>query len=197
MSLPHAILGVLSTGPRHARAVARTLTQLLDGIRPVNAGQVYATLERLTRQQRVTVARGAMSSASGSTGRTYALLPAGQRELQRWLEHATVEPALRCGFVERLVVLHALRDTDGLARLTAARRARVAALRDVVAADGRRPRRVVDVVAAGRRGERLVELARLGALRLLAAELAWLDDVERTLVRPAQDVTERIDARDA
>jgi DNA-binding PadR family transcriptional regulator len=184
MSLPHAILGVLATGPGHARAVARTLTQLLDGIRPVNAGQVYATLERLTRQQHTMVAHRTGLAAGHSATRIFALLPSGQRELRRWLERAEVEPPLRCGFGERLVVLHALHDGDGLARLIAARRARVTALRDVLTAVARRPARFADADESARRAVvHRVTLARGAALRLLASELAWLDDVERALLR--------------
>jgi DNA-binding PadR family transcriptional regulator len=196
MSLPHAILAVLATGPRHGRAVTRELSDLFDGIRPVNAGQVHAALERLTRHQHVTIVRCGVSATCHSAVRTYVLLPSGERELRRWLERARVEPAQRCGFGERLVVLHALRNMDGIARLVGARRARVTALRGVLVSDVRRAR-FLDADHADPTPAQVLALARAAALRLLAAEIAWLDDVERTLLPAAPHVTERIDASGA
>ncbi|MBY0273970.1 PadR family transcriptional regulator [Candidatus Binatia bacterium] len=187
MSLPHAILGVLATGPRHGRAVARSLAHRLDGLRPVGAGQVYATLGRLTRRRLVTAAVDAIRDAHGVPLRTYALTPAGERALRRWLERAEVDPEVADGFVARLLVLHELGDAAGTARLVAARRARLVRLQAVAAA---RPLPAIGHDAAHdppcgdeRAATRDVAgLVREAALRLVATELAWLADVEARLL---------------
>jgi DNA-binding PadR family transcriptional regulator len=181
MSLPHAILGVLAAGPRHGHAVARALAHLLAGIRPVNRGQVYATLRRLTRRQLVRAADGDDIVSRASHVRPYAILPQGRRELRRWLERADVEPETRCGFVERLAVLHALGDTEGLVRLVAARRAQLDALRARLERIDRLRRRAT---ASDSGAAPATELVRAAALRLVASETAWLADVERTLAPP-------------
>jgi len=191
MSLPHAILGIVADGPHHGRAVARALAHLLDGIRPVNPGQVYATLERLTRRQLIVVRPVTAGEERTIGAKTYVLAPAGRAELRRWLGRAAVEPEPRCGFLERLAVLHALGDARGLAHLLASRRARLEELRDGLATplrdapardagDARRPRPAV-----------IAALLREAALQLLAAELAWVDDAERALLQalPAAPAT--------
>ena len=181
MSLPHAILGVLADGPRHGRAVARALTHLLDGIRPVNPGQVYATLERLTRRGMVATQPVRGDGPRVAHGRTYALTPAGRAALRRWLGTAEVEPETACDFVERLVVLYALGDTDGLARLLAVRRAQVSALRDALER-ARRARHPRDRPRSPDRDRAsLASLLRDAARDLLLAELAWIDDTELAL----------------
>jgi len=171
MSLPHAILGILATGPRHGHAVARELAHLLDGLRSVNRGQVYATLGRLTRRRMISVAAHGESDARPCGVRPYAILPRGRGELQRWLDGAQSEPPVRCGFVERLIVLHALGDADGLARLVAARRARLVTLHGTLRRIDRDVRRHTAIAHV-----------REASLRLVATEIAWLSNVERTLL---------------
>jgi DNA-binding PadR family transcriptional regulator len=180
MSLPHAILGVLADGPRHGRAVARALAHLLDGIRPANPGQVYATLGRLTRRGMV-VARPARG-ARAAHGAAYALAPAGRAALRRWLGTAGVAAEAPCGFVERLVVLHALGNADGLARLLAVRRAQLTALRDALASPRRGHRTHDRLPTPDAAAAPLAPLVREAALDLLAAELAWLDDAREKLL---------------
>lgn len=182
MSLPHAILGVLADGPRHGRAVARALAHLLDGIRPANPGQVYATLGRLTRRGLVVARRAGDDAVPRARGPTYALSSSGHAALRRWLGTAEVAAEAPCGFVERLVVLHALGDADGIARLLDVRRAQVAALRDALASP-RHGRRTHDRAAApGAAVTPLAVLVRAAAHELLAAELAWLDDARDHLL---------------
>ena len=183
MSLPHAILGILAAGPRHGHAVARELAHLLDGIRPVNRGQVYATLGRLTRRRMISVAVRDENDARAGVVRPYVILPRGRDELRRWLDGASVEPPARCGFAERLLVLHALGDLDGLARLVAARRARLATLHGTL----RRIHR-------GLRHDAASTHAHEAMLRLVATEVAWLARVERTLLPSAEPAP---DARSA
>ena len=182
MSLPHAILGILAIGPRHGHAVARALARLLDGIRPVNRGQVYATLRRLTRRQMACAADGDGIASRASDARPYAILPDGRRELRRWLGRAEVEPEAPCGFVERLAVRHALGDTDGLARLLVVRRARLDTLRATLERIDRRRRVEAVIDAADAADAAVADLVRAAALRLVDSEIAWLADVERTLV---------------
>lgn len=57
MPLAHTILAVLADGPLHGHAVGQRVRALLCDLRPVNVGQVHATLARLARDGLVT--RGA------------------------------------------------------------------------------------------------------------------------------------------
>lgn len=179
MSLAPAILALLATGPLHGHAVARRLTRLLDGLRPVNPGQVYATLARLTRQQQV----ASLAPAPGARARPvapYALLPAGRRALRRWRDTPAADAAAGGALVERLVVLAALADRARIARVLRAHAARCTELLHELDRSTARPGRAREAPGTVAVVDR--ERIRRAARRHLAAELAWLRDAERLLV---------------
>jgi len=156
MSFANAVLAVLVDGPQHGYAVHGALRSLLAGVRPVNHGQVYATLERLAREALVT--RG----VDPSGGATFALTPDGRRALERWLERALGCASPDGELPARLALLAAEGDLPGAARLVAEQRTRCAALERVLAT-------------------RPDDLVREAALRHVAAERAWLALVEQAL----------------
>lgn len=171
MSLANALLAVVaaSSEPLHGHAIARQLARLFDGIRPVNRGQVYATLRRLTRDGLLARTSHGVASRAG----TITLRSAGRAALDAWLaQPAAGAPAASCELIERLVVATALGDRALVRRLLDARHERTTdLLRSLTARRGDGP--TSDLV---------LEAAR----RHLAAELAWLADAARVLGDAAQ-----------
>src|ERR1044072_8359170 len=49
MSSPHALLGLLESGPRHGYDLKRAYDERFGSDRPLSYGQVYATLARLRK----------------------------------------------------------------------------------------------------------------------------------------------------
>ena len=49
MSVPHTMLGLLRTGPRHGYDLKRAYDARFAHARPLRYGQIYATLARLQR----------------------------------------------------------------------------------------------------------------------------------------------------
>ncbi|MEW6269714.1 MAG: PadR family transcriptional regulator [Thermodesulfobacteriota bacterium] len=168
MVLEHAILAVLSGGPQHGYAVRRELSHALFGIRTVNQGQVYATLERLARDGLVTIDDAGAAGAR----RTYALTAAGRRRLRRWLDRPTGAQEPRSDLPARLALLASSGDRTGIERLLAEQRARCATVTRLL---GRRAQPVAD------RGGASGDLVARAVLRHVAAELEWLDLVQREL----------------
>jgi DNA-binding PadR family transcriptional regulator len=172
MSLEHAILALLAAAPRHGYEIGKTLNAALRGVRPVNAGQVYATLERLARDGAIARHDGAPHGAGVATGgaarrQRFVLLPAGRRALRRWLARPAGGIATSDDFALRLALRTFSGDRPGIARLVRARRARCATLHHLL------------------RDAAQDALHVRAARRHLDAELAWLEDAERVLVAAA------------
>lgn len=89
MSVTHVLLGVLASGPAHGYDLKREHDARFPGAKELPFGQVYASLQRLTRDELVEVVE---TMQDGGPARTvYALTPAGRTELDGWLSSS--EPA--------------------------------------------------------------------------------------------------------
>ena len=88
MSTGHILLGLLTERPKHGYELKREHDERLPGARPLAYGQVYATLQRLERDGRVTVA-GTVQEA-GPERTVYEITEEGTEEVRRWL--GEVEP---------------------------------------------------------------------------------------------------------
>jgi DNA-binding PadR family transcriptional regulator len=169
MALKYAILTILCGEPKHGYAVRRELDRVLNGIWAVNQGQVYATLERLARDGLVTADIARWPTAS----RAFAPSAAGRRRLRRWLERPAGTEQPRSELPARLALLASVGDEAGIRRQLEVQRARCATLTRLLGVTGD------GVPSAGAAtGDPVAE----AALRHLEAELAWLADVERTLL---------------
>jgi molybdate-binding protein/DNA-binding PadR family transcriptional regulator len=93
MTVAHAVLGVLARGEGYGYELRRRLADELGAEWGLDFGQLYRTLGTLTRNGwvdfRVEAGQG------GPARKVYRLLPAGRRELQRWLRHTPPTPARR------------------------------------------------------------------------------------------------------
>lgn len=85
MSVRHALLALLSEGPKYGLQLRQEFEANTGDIWPLNIGQVYTTLQRLERDGLV--------ESDGSSGEgpqnVFRVTPAGQQELTTWLQAPT------------------------------------------------------------------------------------------------------------
>jgi DNA-binding PadR family transcriptional regulator len=80
VSVPHALLALLSQGPKYGLRLQNEFESRTGEVWPLNVGQVYTTLRRLERD-------GLVETDDGRTERQrrYRITAAGNRELADWL----------------------------------------------------------------------------------------------------------------
>jgi DNA-binding PadR family transcriptional regulator len=81
VSVPHALLALLSGGPKYGLRLQNEFESRTGEVWPLNVGQVYTTLQRLERDGLVETDE---SEAERSQKR-YRITPEGERELTGWL----------------------------------------------------------------------------------------------------------------
>jgi DNA-binding PadR family transcriptional regulator len=81
MSIRHALLALLSDGPKYGLQLRQEFETRTGEVWPLNVGQVYTTLQRLERDGMVE------SDGSGDEGpqKGFRITPAGADELASWL----------------------------------------------------------------------------------------------------------------
>src|SRR5213080_4585297 len=102
MSFGHALLGLLEEGPQHGYELKHRYDANFPGSRPLPFGQVYATLARLHRDDRVDIA--AVESGAGPDRKLYVITPAGVSELEVWIDAPTAVGFVRNEILSRAVV---------------------------------------------------------------------------------------------
>jgi DNA-binding PadR family transcriptional regulator len=80
MSVPHALLALLSEGPKYGLRLQNEFEARTGEVWPLNVGQVYTTLQRLERDGLVETDDG-----EGERQKRYRITGAGMRELNEWL----------------------------------------------------------------------------------------------------------------
>jgi PadR family transcriptional regulator AphA len=110
MSLPHALLGLLSVQPRSGYELTKSFERDL-GRYAWQAGHtsIYPELNRLAEAGQVEVTH---EGARGA--RTYAVTPAGREELRTWLLTPPTQAKVRNEQVLRMFLLSALEPADAL-----------------------------------------------------------------------------------
>jgi DNA-binding PadR family transcriptional regulator len=83
MSIKHALLGLLSDGPRHGYELKSAYEDSLVPEENLNFGQVYTTLERLSRDG--LVAHDVVRQSERPDKKVYELTREGRKELREWL----------------------------------------------------------------------------------------------------------------
>ena len=84
MSVPHALLALLSEGPKYGLRLQNEFESRTGEVWPLNVGQVYTTLQRLERD-------GLVETDDGEDERSrkrYRITSAGDRELAELASHA-------------------------------------------------------------------------------------------------------------
>jgi DNA-binding PadR family transcriptional regulator len=108
MSVPHALLALLSEGPKYGLRLQNEFESRTGEVWPLNVGQVYTTLQRLERDGLV--------EADGEGERSqkrYRITSAGNRELAQWLRTPPeLVPPPRDELVIKLLVALQVHGTD-------------------------------------------------------------------------------------
>ena len=79
MSVRHALLALLSEGPKYGLQLRQEFESRTGEVWPLNVGQVYTTLQRLERDGLVE------SDGSDGPQNVFAITPAGSEDLAAWL----------------------------------------------------------------------------------------------------------------
>jgi DNA-binding PadR family transcriptional regulator len=87
MSVRHALLALLSEGPKYGLQLREEFEARTGEVWPLNVGQVYTTLQRLERDGLVAEhdALGNTPGAPGAPQKAYRITEAGSAELTEWL----------------------------------------------------------------------------------------------------------------
>src|SRR3954447_9281576 len=107
----HAVLALLAHSPAHGYEIKRGLEERFGSVvAPLNAGQVYTTLQRLTRDE--LVADDAVAQSGRPDKRVYRLTDTGREALEEWMTTASAPTRLRDDFFMKLTFAHAMGIAD-------------------------------------------------------------------------------------
>jgi DNA-binding PadR family transcriptional regulator len=115
MSVRHAMLALLSEGPKYGLRLREEFEAGTGQVWPLNVGQVYTTLQRLERDGLVAAAGSGGTDEAAEPGpqKAYRITQAGAAELARWLRvpsDATAPP--RDELVMKVLVAVRVPDAD-------------------------------------------------------------------------------------
>ncbi len=85
MSVRHALLALLSEGPKYGLQLREEFEANTGQVWPLNVGQVYTTLQRLERDGLVSAVGDAESGGEPGPQKAYRITEAGSAELAQWL----------------------------------------------------------------------------------------------------------------
>jgi DNA-binding PadR family transcriptional regulator len=112
MSIRHALLALLSDGPKYGLQLREEFEANTGQVWPLNVGQVYTTLQRLERDGMVAALGGSQDAEPGPQ-KAYRITEAGSAELANWLR---VPPDLsvppRDDLVMKVLIAVRVPDTD-------------------------------------------------------------------------------------
>jgi DNA-binding PadR family transcriptional regulator len=171
MSVKHALLGLLASKPLHGYELKAGFEEMVP-TEELNVGQVYTTLDRLSRDSLVTYE--IVNQSERPDKKVYALTEDGRKELKEWLATpSTLDLNLRNETFLKLMLARRLRGADPLKVLEVERRASFERLHEATQAKAR-----------ARDGAALHTMLLLDlAILRLEAFLKWLDHCEETLKR--------------
>jgi DNA-binding PadR family transcriptional regulator len=163
----NAVLAVLAEQPAHGYEIKRGLEERFGSvIAPVNAGQVYVTLQRLQRD--ALIADDAVTQTGRPDKRVYRLTDEGRRALEEWLGAASAPNRPRDELFPQLVFAGTMGLADPAELIARQRAVYLRALGDLER-----------VLAGGENGTTALVVE--GAALHLEADLKWLDRCEEVL----------------
>jgi DNA-binding PadR family transcriptional regulator len=181
VSVPHALLALLSEGPKYGLRLQSEFEMRTGEVWPLNVGQVYTTLQRLERD-------GLVESDDGHDERSrkrYRITNTGRRELAAWLRTPPeLVPPPRDELVIKVLVALQIPDLDIHEVLQAHRRHVIEVMQ-----------RYTKIKADA--GEDDVELALVADAELfrLEAIVRWLDAADVRLKQRPAPAPQAADAR--
>ena len=169
MAIQHAVLALLSEGPGYGYELKAAFDKSVGPHRgALNIGHLYQVLDRLSRDGLATSHRVAQDTRPDRT--VYEITEAGREELSRWL----AEPSPRTG---------GYRDDFFLKIMAAAHTGDPQVLRSLITVQrSYLLRELRNLEDSKRHAEPVVSLLLAAAIRHIAADLAFLDDVEDQLL---------------
>ena len=172
MSVPHALLALLSEGPKYGLRLQNEFQSRTGEVWPLNVGQVYTTLQRLERD-------GLVETDDGESERSrkrYRITSEGNRELADWLRTPPeLIPPPRDELVIKVLVALQIPEIDIHEILQVHRRHVIEIMQ-----------RYTQVKAAAREEDVAVALVADAELFRLEAIVRWLDTADvRLKQRPA------------
>ena len=169
MSVPHALLALLSEGPKHGLRLQNEFEARTGEVWPLNVGQVYTTLQRLERDGLVEADDG----ASDRSRKRYRITSQGDRELAEWLRTPTeLVPPPRDELVIKVLVALQVPGTDVHEILQVHRRHVIETMQ-----------RYTRVKAAAAETDTVLALVADSELFRLEAIVRWLDAADVRLKR--------------
>ncbi|RLK60601.1 MULTISPECIES: PadR family transcriptional regulator [Actinokineospora] len=159
MSIGHALLGLLETGPRHGYDLKRVYDERFGHDRPLAYGQVYSTLSRLLRNG--LVEESGVEAGGGPERKRYAITDAGVTDVSEWLVTPESPQIYLQSALYTKVVLALMSDRDAEEVLDTQRSAHLTAMRELT--------------ARKRDGDLTDQLICDHALFHLEADLRWLE----------------------
>ena len=184
MSVKHSLLALLTHGPQYGYQLRADFEETTGGTWPLNIGQVYTTLERLTRDGLVED-RG----DDGEGHRIYALTDAGRTEVAAWFRTplAPTTPP-RNELAIKLAIAVTTEGVDVREVIQSQRSATLKSLQEYT--------RAKRAVPADSGGADLAGLLVLESLIFSAeAEARWLDHCEAAVVRASRSRSRQALAR--
>jgi DNA-binding PadR family transcriptional regulator len=177
MSVRHALLALLSEGPKYGLQLRQEFEERTGEVWPLNVGQVYTTVQRLERD-------GLVESEDGDEPgpqKTFRITADGRRELDGWLHTPPdVGTPPRDELVIKILVALRMTGFDTAAVLQSHRRHLVEAMR-----------RYTHLKEAADEGDLGLLLVADAELFRLESVVRWLDSVESRLRRlPAGEPVE-------
>ncbi len=175
MSVKHALLALLATGPASAYALRRDFEASTARSWPLNIGQVSQTLQRLERD-------GLVERVAGQTGQAepFRLTEAGRAELDGWwytpLER--LQPS-RSELVMKLAMAVVVPGVDRARLIQRQRAATMRALHDFTRLKAEPPTQTGDA------DDLVWFLVLENHIYAAESELRWLDTIESALLRYA------------
>ena len=162
MSVRHALLALLSEGPKYGLQLRQEFESGTGEVWPLNVGQVYTTLQRLERDGLVEPAE-----PRGDRGRLpYRLTEVGRKVLETWLAEPESEPQqLREEIYLKLLLAARVANGDLPTLLARQRRVYLQRLKDLA---------VLEETARSQGRDDLVLLYQ-GAILHTEADLKWVD----------------------
>ena len=171
MSVPHALLALLSEGPKYGLRLQHEFESRTGEVWPLNVGQVYTTLQRLERDGFVET-----DDEEGGSQKRYRITRTGDRELADWLRTPPeLVPPPRDEVVIKVLVALEVPGTDVHEILQAHRRHVVEVMQ-----------RYTQVKAAAGKDDVALALVADAELFRLEAIVRWLDAADvRLKQRPS------------
>ena len=132
MNAQYVLLGFLAEEPNYGYELKKKYDSYFGKDKPILTGQIYSTLARLKRDNKVEEV--ADNSESGGPDRVrYAITKQGEKDLQQWLESPEApSPQLQATMYIK-AVLAILRDGDAAPYLDNQRRAHIQRMRELTA----------------------------------------------------------------